>query len=562
VAEWREQVERARGDDLAAFEAVVNRFQDMAVAYAYSILGDFQSAEDAAQEAFIAAYYDLPRLREALAFPAWLRRVVFKHCDRISRRKQVPTVALEATAEVPDPAQEPFEAAARRAAQDAVLATMRALPEAERTATALYYINGYSMPQVGEFLDVPLSTVKNRLHSARKRLREGMVDLVEETLKQHAPGDEFSKKVRNLLDGIERIHWDTTSVLCFTGSLAASMRFLGEQVSNDYIMGVSGGAFKMFWIPPWSPANCDLLIIGEEPIRRAFAALGYDYTFVPDFDRTKRALSPDEYKRRIIESIDAGKPVMAIGIVGPPEVCVVAGYDKGGEVLYGRSYFQEQERGSDGNDLFAGEEWYDSLQPATYKGYFRSDDWYGNIYGLTLIGERNDKPSPRQALKDSLEWAVSLARVPRRGLLWPSEGASFCYSGLAAYDIMAESVLRDADFPPGDLEALTYKTYALANDGSYLMMGKRAAAAAFLEEMAGEAGAAVEHLHRAADLYRGQMGVWEKAAALVPWSGAPAKRRLKLAERGLREQFSAQVRRAKALEEQAVALLEAALAKL
>jgi DNA-directed RNA polymerase specialized sigma24 family protein len=64
----------------------------MAVAYAYSLLGDFQLAEDAAQEAFIQAYRDLKTLREPLAFSSWLRRIVFNYCDRITRKKRVETV--------------------------------------------------------------------------------------------------------------------------------------------------------------------------------------------------------------------------------------------------------------------------------------------------------------------------------------------------------------------------------------------------------------------------------------------------------------------------------------
>ena len=70
-------VERSRSGDLDAFEALVRRFQDMACGYAYSILGDFHLAEDAAQEAFVDAYRNLGQLREPRAFPGWFRRVVF-----------------------------------------------------------------------------------------------------------------------------------------------------------------------------------------------------------------------------------------------------------------------------------------------------------------------------------------------------------------------------------------------------------------------------------------------------------------------------------------------------
>jgi len=62
-------VEKTRNGDDDAYEIIVRRFQDMAVGYGYSILRDFQLAEDAAQEAFLEAYRNLDKLREPPAFP-------------------------------------------------------------------------------------------------------------------------------------------------------------------------------------------------------------------------------------------------------------------------------------------------------------------------------------------------------------------------------------------------------------------------------------------------------------------------------------------------------------
>src|SRR5918912_2588241 len=86
---------RAREGDAEAYGAVVWRFQDMAVGYGYALLRDFQLAEDAAQEAFLEAYRSLPALREPAAFPGWFRRIVFKHCDRLTRGLHLETVPLQ-----------------------------------------------------------------------------------------------------------------------------------------------------------------------------------------------------------------------------------------------------------------------------------------------------------------------------------------------------------------------------------------------------------------------------------------------------------------------------------
>jgi len=80
-----------------------------------------------------------------------------------------------------------------------VLEAIYSLPEHERSAVSLFYINGYSQAEVGEFLDVPAKTVKSRLHSARRKLRERMMDMVEDTLKKSAPDDDFAQRMVTLV---------------------------------------------------------------------------------------------------------------------------------------------------------------------------------------------------------------------------------------------------------------------------------------------------------------------------------------------------------------------------
>jgi len=198
-------VTRARNGDAEAFGILVRRFQDMAVGYGYSILHDFQLAEDAAQEAFFEAYRTLSKLREPAAFAGWFRRIVFKQCDRITRRRVVATVPLEAA---PDPVQATDEEERKAEVFEAV----RQLPEHERSAMTLFYIGGYSMDEVATFLEVPVSTVKGRLHSARERLRTMLLDTVADDLRARRPSrnESFATTVVDLLQAaragdIERV---------------------------------------------------------------------------------------------------------------------------------------------------------------------------------------------------------------------------------------------------------------------------------------------------------------------------------------------------------------------
>ena len=204
MEELKSLVARAQAGELDAFGQVVRRFQDMACGYAYSILGDFHLAEDVAQEAFIEAYRCLANLREPAAFPGWFRRIVFKHCDRFTRGRQVPTVPLDGAEVVASPDRQPAQAAEDREMKANVLAAIRSLPERERTVTTLFYINGYSQSDIAEFLEIPGGTVKSRLAASRNRLKKRMIEMVAEQLQASKPGPEFSAR---LFNGINLDRW-------------------------------------------------------------------------------------------------------------------------------------------------------------------------------------------------------------------------------------------------------------------------------------------------------------------------------------------------------------------
>jgi RNA polymerase sigma factor (sigma-70 family) len=166
---------RAQAGDLDAYSTIVRQFQDMAIGYSYALLGDRQLAEDAAQEAFIDAYQELPRLREPAAFPSWFRKIVFKQCDRLVRGRRVAIKPLEEAAEIRSDVPEPAEVVEARERQYSLLKGIKALPEHERTVIVLFYFGGYSQAEISSFLDLPVTTVKNRLYTARRRLQERMV---------------------------------------------------------------------------------------------------------------------------------------------------------------------------------------------------------------------------------------------------------------------------------------------------------------------------------------------------------------------------------------------------
>lgn len=212
IEELTTLVVQSQAGDLNAYSMIIRNFQDMAVGYGYSVLGNFQLAEDAAQEAFIDAYLNLSKLRKAAAFPGWFKKIIFKHCDRLTRGKHLSIVPLEDTDELASIHPDPAQIAQEREVKDKVHEAIQALPETERIITTLFYISGHSQKEIGTFLELPVSTIKNRLHSARSLLKERMIDMVSDNLHSKRPSrdETFTAQVMEMLEA--SVKGDSTKV--------------------------------------------------------------------------------------------------------------------------------------------------------------------------------------------------------------------------------------------------------------------------------------------------------------------------------------------------------------
>ncbi len=194
-------VQKAVEGDLKAFKTLVERFQDMAVGYAFSILGDFHLAEDAAQEAFVEANRDLSTLNEPAAFSSWFRKLVFKQCDRIWRKKKLETSPLTEAQEEANHAPNPLDLIEKKDMKAWIHNTIDTLPEQQRQAIMLFYISDYSQKEIASFLDVPQTTVQKRLYDGRQRLKEEMLGKIKEEIQSHAPSKD-GRFVRRLEDAM------------------------------------------------------------------------------------------------------------------------------------------------------------------------------------------------------------------------------------------------------------------------------------------------------------------------------------------------------------------------
>jgi RNA polymerase sigma-70 factor (ECF subfamily) len=164
-------VERARRGDHDAFTELARGAATRLERVARLILRDPELARDAAQEALIRAWHDLPGLRDPDRFDAWLHRLIVNVCLDLARRRRRRVIEVEL-----DPVDGPSvgDVAGTLADREAVDAAMRRLDEHGRAIVALHYFLGMPLTDVAATLGIPVGTVKSRLHRALGEMRAGI----------------------------------------------------------------------------------------------------------------------------------------------------------------------------------------------------------------------------------------------------------------------------------------------------------------------------------------------------------------------------------------------------
>jgi RNA polymerase sigma-70 factor, ECF subfamily len=160
-------VDRARRGDHEAFSVLAAGAVDRLYAIARLILRDVDLAEDATQDALIRAWRDLPTLRDVERFDAWLYRLVVRSCADIGRHRR--RWRTELTVVPIEPAES--DRASELADRDQLERGLRRLSDRQRTILILHFYVGLSPMEAAEVLEIPIGTVKSRLHYAIDALR-------------------------------------------------------------------------------------------------------------------------------------------------------------------------------------------------------------------------------------------------------------------------------------------------------------------------------------------------------------------------------------------------------
>ena len=179
----RALVERFRGGDEAAFDALVRGNQDRVYGLLWRMLGNREDALDTAQDTFVRAYRGIDGFRAQARFSTWvygialnLARNRLRDRSRKGRDQGVSLEALEADAPGAVPAVSaadgPRVAAERGELEAALAACLEHLPETLRGAFALRVFEGLAYEEIADAMECPRGTVKSRLNDARRRLAD------------------------------------------------------------------------------------------------------------------------------------------------------------------------------------------------------------------------------------------------------------------------------------------------------------------------------------------------------------------------------------------------------
>ncbi|ALS26223.1 RNA polymerase sigma factor SigW [Paenibacillus cisolokensis] len=167
--------------DQQAFAELVGLYQDKLYHMAYRMLYNRQEAEDVVQETFLRVYKNLDRYDETMKFSTWIYRIATNLCiDRIRKRK--PSYSLDAESNdhegldgysmIPSDNRTPESETLLSETQRTIHQAIETLPAKYKSVMVLRYLQDLSLQEIGEVLDMPVTTVKTRVHRGREFLRK------------------------------------------------------------------------------------------------------------------------------------------------------------------------------------------------------------------------------------------------------------------------------------------------------------------------------------------------------------------------------------------------------
>jgi len=174
-------LEKAKAGDVAAFEELIEGYQKKIYNLAYRILGNYEDANDMAQEALIRIFRSIANFKEQSSFSTWVYRITTNVClDEIRKKKNKKVISLDEEIHMDDGEMkrqimsddiQPDAAAELEELRTLVSDAINSLPEDQRLVITLRDIQGLSYEEISSVLDCPSGTVKSRINRARQALK-------------------------------------------------------------------------------------------------------------------------------------------------------------------------------------------------------------------------------------------------------------------------------------------------------------------------------------------------------------------------------------------------------
>lgn len=183
MADSSKLVSLAQQGNKQAFENLVEMYQNRVFSHCYQLTGNYDDAQDLAQDIFIQAFKSLKSFRQEADLGTWLRRITLNRWINIMRQKKVISISMdeplpnrdgETAREIAASEESPLEKMERDEFNSLVRAALMQLAPEFRSVLILREMEGYSYDEIASLLGCSLGTVKSRLNRARRDMREKM----------------------------------------------------------------------------------------------------------------------------------------------------------------------------------------------------------------------------------------------------------------------------------------------------------------------------------------------------------------------------------------------------
>lgn len=339
-----------------------------------------------------------------------------------------------------------------------------------------------------------------------------------------------------ILYGVPRVAYNTVSCTPFPMCIVSCAAYLGIPMSYQKAVCECGAAFRFAWnTAEWDGGNVDAILTFDDPLKVyacGFRTMGREMRFVGRSKKTKK----QEFTDFIRPEIDKGNPVIALGVIGPPEAGVVTGYRNDGETLMGWNVFQNFPE-------------YQSGIKFLENGYYITSHWWEN-HDTKAVFAAGETPVPGFTPGEVLRNACDALNGRMHGTY---------AKGLMAYDAWKDALLDDRAFSPDILLPMLTERMMCHGDAMDCLSDGRGYAAAYLRELAAAQPAQAETLCAAADAFEQvRRIIWqEMVPVLGSWERSEREMRA-LARPETRRLFAGLIGRMKAQDARGLELLRAA----